>query len=207
MEKFTYVMSFDNDRIKIGESTDPERRLRDFRTSNPDIKLIGILDVPETVAHEDLKNFRTTGEWFCLVPSVRAYLDKHMTEWVHKEPEPEPEPILLQPIEISPENKEIFDSYINPENRKPRTQFPGDLLLACRLVRNKLSEDGYNKASDNITGIVACRRALCDMVYNSLGHEAVGAYDEDMVCLAYMKIRKEGENTNPTRKKRQKVTA
>lgn len=54
-------------RIKIGFSNDLEERLKDLRTANPDIRLLGSIPgdrTKETLVHRMFSKHRIEGEWF-----------------------------------------------------------------------------------------------------------------------------------------------
>ena len=54
--------------IKIGRSVDPEKRLKNLQTGNPNrLKLIAVFEnqgYREKLLHEELDKFRKKGEWF-----------------------------------------------------------------------------------------------------------------------------------------------
>ena len=64
--KTTYCyLIFDGSRYKIGKATDPRRRIKQIRTSNPDARLLCFgCNVDEQYLHEKYKSNRYCGEWF-----------------------------------------------------------------------------------------------------------------------------------------------
>jgi len=68
--------------IKIGRSNNIESRLKGFRISNPDIKIVGYVPHPsfedsvkmESALHRKFKHLRITGEWFQVTPEIRNYI-------------------------------------------------------------------------------------------------------------------------------------
>lgn len=59
--------------VKIGISTNPQKRLQQMRTGNPDITLLG--DIPggrriETDLHQRFSEARLEGEWFCFTAEI-----------------------------------------------------------------------------------------------------------------------------------------
>jgi hypothetical protein len=74
-----YFLEFDG-HVKIGVTLDVEKRIKALSTSHHgDLKLIGTIDnVPRSLERELHKRFarhRANGEWFKLVPEIRAYID------------------------------------------------------------------------------------------------------------------------------------
>ena len=63
-----FIQSDENGLIKIGSSTDPERRLRELQTSsNAPLRIL--LTLPgtseeEALLHERFRNYRQQGEWY-----------------------------------------------------------------------------------------------------------------------------------------------
>ena len=85
---FIYVMSDDTNLVKIGNSKNPNLRLKQLSTGNPSIKMdylskeVGNCQEVESRVHCVMKELRVTGEWFhCDVQhaagAVRGEADKH----------------------------------------------------------------------------------------------------------------------------------
>jgi|ERR1041385_1806604 hypothetical protein len=71
MTGFVYYCDDGRDRIKIGYSTNPTARLREFRTVNPEIEMVfreRRLDIDgrelEQKRHDQFKDDHIAGEWF-----------------------------------------------------------------------------------------------------------------------------------------------
>jgi hypothetical protein len=63
----TYLMTDASGYFKIGKTTDVEKRLNTFRTGNPTIRLLHIINNNvETELHRTYRSKRFIGEWFCL---------------------------------------------------------------------------------------------------------------------------------------------
>jgi hypothetical protein len=71
-----YVAKSDSGELKVGVSNDPERRIRELSTANPNaIELLVDSEVDkagkaERELHEQLQEYRTSGEWFDVPESV-----------------------------------------------------------------------------------------------------------------------------------------
>lgn len=68
-KSYVYFMADgDSDEIKIGRSVDPESRLEQFKTAEPEIRMIAYYpetkSFNETILHRRLKRDRRRGEWF-----------------------------------------------------------------------------------------------------------------------------------------------
>ncbi len=65
---FVYLITDETDRVKIGVSKNAERRLIQFRTSNPSVKLFGKIPCRcydlESFLHKELAQYNVGGEWF-----------------------------------------------------------------------------------------------------------------------------------------------
>jgi len=59
----TYLME-SNGKYKIGKSKNPIKRLKTLGTGNPDIKLIGVCNIPEKTLQYKYRDYRFKGEWF-----------------------------------------------------------------------------------------------------------------------------------------------
>jgi hypothetical protein len=60
---------------KIGKSSNPEKRLQQLKTANPDIRLISYGDqISESELHEKFKYQRLKGEWFKLSTKDVEYI-------------------------------------------------------------------------------------------------------------------------------------
>ncbi len=76
---YTYIVSNDFGLIKIGKSADPESRVKMIEAASGvptklEFKIKG--DFREYIAHELLKEFRVTGEWFtCSVEHAKNALE------------------------------------------------------------------------------------------------------------------------------------
>lgn len=72
--------------IKIGHADDPERRLRELQTGNPNkLELLGYVSgdiVREREIHFTFADFRTDGEWFELTTDILAYLQQNKADSV-----------------------------------------------------------------------------------------------------------------------------
>jgi len=63
---YTYLM-FDGLYYKIGKSKNPQKRLKEMNTGNPNCKLLCFgIGYSEDKMHQIFRNFRTGGEWFKL---------------------------------------------------------------------------------------------------------------------------------------------
>lgn len=74
---FIYVIEGEGGKHKIGISSDPIRRISELQTGSPvalKFSFIAVSSHPvieiETLAHNLLTNYRTSGEWFCVPASV-----------------------------------------------------------------------------------------------------------------------------------------
>jgi hypothetical protein len=66
LNSYTYLM-YDGNNYKIGQSIKPNKRLLEFKTGNPTIKLLKQnLYIPEKYFHDLFHDVRTGGEWFKL---------------------------------------------------------------------------------------------------------------------------------------------
>lgn len=63
-----FILDADNNRVKVGHSRDPWKRLRQLQTgSSAKLKLIGVIAAHPEVEkrlHSDLREHRVQGEWF-----------------------------------------------------------------------------------------------------------------------------------------------
>lgn len=81
-----YIMSDRPDRVKIGMSNNPARRLREARTNNPEMRLVKVyrvadMGVAEKDAHARLAKMRTTKEFFSLAPAQAVkFMDSLMAK-------------------------------------------------------------------------------------------------------------------------------
>lgn len=75
----TYVFASDEaERIKIGSSVAPLKRLRQVNTGSPfELGLAALLEVPEDEAHRALSPYRTHREWFRYCDEVFEYVTAH----------------------------------------------------------------------------------------------------------------------------------
>jgi len=65
-EIFTYIM-FDGSYFKIGQSTQPEKRLKQIKTANPNVSLLCYGNkITEKYLHTRFHQNRLNGEWFWL---------------------------------------------------------------------------------------------------------------------------------------------
>lgn len=69
------------DRVKIGRSIDPNKRLRELQTASPfPLRMLGFFEGGELEEKETQRRFRTHslhGEWFKLTPEVLAFIRAH----------------------------------------------------------------------------------------------------------------------------------
>ena len=69
---YVYFISDQSGRVKIGSSYDPQARLKQLQTSNPEkLKMLGTIKTDnhkflEKKLHKQYKRLRLTGEWFAL---------------------------------------------------------------------------------------------------------------------------------------------
>jgi len=62
---YSYLIEDTNNNLyKIGKSNDPINRLKNIKTSNPYVKLIGVSFLKEKYLHELYFKYRIVGEWF-----------------------------------------------------------------------------------------------------------------------------------------------
>lgn len=75
-KSFVYFMlDSDSDQIKIGRSVDPEKRLEQFKTAEPDIMMLAYYPETkafnETTLHQRFKRYRMKREWFRATKEIR----------------------------------------------------------------------------------------------------------------------------------------
>jgi hypothetical protein len=65
MNKMKTYLMFDGNLYKIGKSNNPEKRLKQLKTANPNIQLLAITEkITEDFLHNQFNEYRVTGEWF-----------------------------------------------------------------------------------------------------------------------------------------------
>jgi hypothetical protein len=72
--------------IKIGHATNPNRRLKELQTGNPNhLELMGVIPGgpnAESHIHSIFSDFRTNGEWFELTTDILAFMQTHKSKEV-----------------------------------------------------------------------------------------------------------------------------
>lgn len=71
-----------NEYYKVGYATDIYRRMKDYATHNPYVKLIGVKDgdmQEEADYHQLYKGYPSWGEWAKLPPKLVAYIAEDFT--------------------------------------------------------------------------------------------------------------------------------
>lgn len=73
--ELTYFVQGD-DKVKIGKSVDPVRRLPELQTGSPVLlKLLAVTVTPEPILHARFAHSRAHGEWFYLSPDIQKYIE------------------------------------------------------------------------------------------------------------------------------------
>jgi hypothetical protein len=72
--KTYFIFNATAETVKIGRSTDPQRRLKDLQcASSSELAMLGVFEEDiEKRLHEELKDYRVSGEWFTWTEPVRA---------------------------------------------------------------------------------------------------------------------------------------
>ena len=84
---YSYLIEDTNNNLyKIGKSNDPINRLKNIKTSNPYVKLIGVSFLKEKYLHELYFKYRIVGEWFNFPDEIKnkSYIltNYYMNEFV-----------------------------------------------------------------------------------------------------------------------------
>jgi len=77
MSGFVYAISSGGDRVKIGYTRDPMKRLAQIRTSCPDAVMVGLIRAiqqQEREAHALLAPWKINGEWFHRIGPVADFV-------------------------------------------------------------------------------------------------------------------------------------
>lgn len=84
MINYVYFVKSTNNLIKIGSTTNVERRLKQLQTGSPgELELLGYIETEDSYAlesklHEEYKTLRVSGEWFNIpVKQVEELIDKY----------------------------------------------------------------------------------------------------------------------------------
>ena len=121
--------------IKIGKSTNPKQRVSNFKTIEPNIKLIYYTNkYTEKQLHETLKEYNIIREWFC-VPYII------LKEYIIEE---------FIPLELKNKNVEqIINNFIkNKEENNDIKEFDVPLIRKNEMLENYIS---YNKKKIKLT--------------------------------------------------------
>ena len=115
-----------NNLYKIGKSNDPINRLKNFKVSNPFVKLIGVSFIEEKYLHSVYFKYRVVGEWFNFSNEIKSEVFK-----------------IFKPInKIAEKNKNyILNDYFINES----------VILNELVILDK--EKNY-KAISNLTGLI-----------------------------------------------------
>ena len=69
---YSYLMEDKTNNIyKIGRSKDPVNRLKNIKTANPYVKLIGVSFIEEKYLHQLYFKYRIVGEWFSFPDKIK----------------------------------------------------------------------------------------------------------------------------------------
>ena len=113
--KYQVYIAVDGDRMKIGVSSAPIKRIAKLKTGNPGITLMEAWDgciEDERAIHDRLDRFSIWGEWFVFsdetVAAVRDYMQNRVPRFRDNSVKPRTKPLLRRPAAADDRQGELF---------------------------------------------------------------------------------------------------